>query len=155
MISTLVLMSSCTNESSIAQEETTHTKSESMNSMNPPLVSLFEIPASDISRAISFYENILSLDVEHMEMEGMKMGIFPYENQLITGVIVETDGYTPSSDGVVIYFNGGNDLQVILDKIELNGGKVLIPKTPHADESGFFALFNDSEGNRIGLNSPN
>jgi predicted enzyme related to lactoylglutathione lyase len=28
-------------------------------------------------------------------------------------------------------------------------------KTAHADESGFFALFLDTEGNRLGLNSLN
>ena len=42
-----------------------------------------------------------------------------------------------------------------LDKVEANGGEIIVQKTPHADESGFFALFLDSEGNRIGLHSPN
>ena len=39
--------------------------------------------------------------------------------------------------------------------IEKNGGKILIPKSPHADESGYFAIFIDSEGNKIGLHSMN
>ncbi len=50
----------------------------------------------------------------------------------------------------MIHYN----LQTVLDKVEENGGKIIVPKTVHADESGFFALFLDTEGNKLGLNSP-
>ncbi len=118
-------------------------------------VSIFEIPALDITIAVNFYQNILGIEIEQMSFEGMEMGVFPYENQVVTGVILKSEGYVPSPDGLTIYLNGGDNLQVILDKVEQAGGKVLIPKTPHADESGFFALFLDSEGNRMGLHSVN
>ncbi|GHC61120.1 VOC family protein [Ulvibacter litoralis] len=118
-------------------------------------ISLFEIPATDISRAVTFYQAILSINIEKMEMPGMEMGIFPYEEQMVTGVLMKGEGYKPSADGVTIYLNGGDNLQPILDKVEKNGGKILMPKTAHADESGFFALFLDTEGNKLGLNSPN
>ncbi len=118
-------------------------------------ISIFEIPATDISRAVNFYQAILGIDIEKMEMSEMEMGIFPYEEQMVTGVIMKGEGYKPSADGVTIYLNGGDNLQTILDKVEKNGGKILMPKTAHADEIGFFALFLDTEGNRLGLNSPN
>ncbi|WP_323758082.1 VOC family protein [Roseivirga sp.] len=118
-------------------------------------ISLFEIPATDISRAISFYQAILDIHIEQMEMPGMEMGIFPYEGQMDTGVIMKGEGFKPMADGVTIYLNGGDNLQTILDKVEKNGGKIIVPKTAHADESGFFALFLDTEGNKLGLNSPN
>ena len=118
-------------------------------------ISLFEIPATDISRAISFYQAILDINIEKMEMPGMEMGIFPYEGQIVTGVIMKGDDYKPSADGPTIYLNGGDNLQLILDKVGKNGGKIIVPKTAHADESGFFALFIDTEGNKLGLNSPN
>ncbi|WP_271766131.1 VOC family protein [Aquimarina algiphila] len=118
-------------------------------------ISLFEIPATDISRAISFYQAILGINIEKMEIPGMEMGIFPYEGQMVTGVIIKGEGYAPSTNGVTIYLNGGNNLQHILDKVEKNGGKVIVPKTAHADESGFFAMFLDTEGNKLGLNSLN
>lgn len=60
-------------------------------------VSLFEIPATDIDRAISFYESILSIDIEPMEVEGMEMGVFPYVDQAVLGVIMKGEGYEPSS----------------------------------------------------------
>jgi len=132
-------------------DSSTELNTKNMNSR----ISLFEIPATDISRAINFYQVILDINIEKMEMPGMEMGIFPYEKQVVTGVIMKGDGYNPTTDGVTIYLNGGDNLQVILDKVEKNGGKILLPKTAHADESGFFALFLDSEGNKLGLNSPN
>ncbi|NLR95132.1 VOC family protein [Flammeovirga agarivorans] len=132
-------------------DSTTELNTKNMNSH----VALFEIPATDISRAINFYQAILDINIEKMEMPGMEMGIFPYEKQVVTGVIMKGEGYNPTTDGITIYLNGGDNLQVILDKVEKNGGKILLPKTAHADESGFFALFIDSEGNKLGLNSPN
>ncbi len=118
-------------------------------------ISMFEIPATDISRAIEFYQAILDINIEKMEMPGMEMGILPYEGQMVTGVIMKGEGFQPSADGVTIYLNGGDNLQIILDKVEKNSGKIIVSKTLHADESGYFAIFLDSEGNKIGLNSPN
>ncbi|MBI0398886.1 VOC family protein [Cyclobacterium marinum] len=118
-------------------------------------ISIFEIPATEISRAVDFYQAILDIHIEKMEFPEMQMGIFPYEEQMVTGVIMKAEGYTPSASGVTIYLNGGDDLQVILDKVEKNGGEIIVPKSLHADESGFFAIFLDSEGNKMGLHSPN
>ncbi|MEQ9230128.1 MAG: VOC family protein [Cyclobacteriaceae bacterium] len=129
-------------------------QSQNQITMNT-FVSIFEIPATDISRAVTFYETILDIDIEQMEFPGMEMGVFPYENQAVIGVIMKGEGYTPTKDGVTIYLNGGDNLQVILDKVEKSGGQILVPKAPHADESGFFALFIDSEGNKLGLHSLN
>lgn len=116
-------------------------------------ISLFEIPVTDMGRAIRFYQGILDINIEKVEMPGMEIGVFPYENQVINGVLMKGEDYTPSDKGVTIYLNGGNDLQQILDMVESHGGKILVSKTPHADESGFFAIFLDSEGNKLGLNS--
>lgn len=118
-------------------------------------ISIFEIPATDLSRAISFYQEILGVKIERMHFPEMQMGLFPYEEQIVTGVIMKGEDYKPSANGVTIYLNGGDNLQIILDKVERNGGKIIIPKTPHADEVGYFAIFHDSEGNKIGLHSPN
>ncbi|WP_438465462.1 VOC family protein [Marinomonas sp. PE14-40] len=118
-------------------------------------ISIFEIPATDISRAIEFYQAILDMNIEKVEMPGMEMGILPYEEQAVTGVILKEEGLRPSADGVTIYLNGGENLQIILDRVEKNSGKILIPKTSHADDMGYFAIFLDSEGNKMGLHSPN
>ena len=118
-------------------------------------VSIFEIPATEISRAVDFYQAILGIKIEKMDFPGMQMGLFPSDGQMTIGVIMQGEGYKPSPNGVTIYLNGGDNLQIILDEIEKNGGKIIVPKTLHADESGYFAMFIDTEGNRIGLHSPN
>lgn len=118
-------------------------------------VSIFEIPVTDISRAVDFYQAILDIEIERIDFPGMEMGLFPYEDQVVTGVLMKGEGYQPSAKGVTIYLNGGANLQIALDKVVKNGGKILVPKTPHADESGYFAIFIDSEGNKMGLHSIN
>lgn len=128
----------------------TNSKGKDMKSY----ISMFEIPATDISRAINFYQALLDIKIEKMDVEGMQMGILPYEGQMVTGVIIQADGYKPSAEGVTMYLNAGENLQVVLDRVEKNGGQIILHKTAHADESGFFAIFLDSEGNKMALNSP-
>lgn len=152
----LVCFVSCTNSDKTNSETTikdsfTNSKEKNMNSY----ISMFEIPATDISRAINFYQALLDIKIEKMDIEGMQMGILPYEEQMVTGVIIKADGYKPSADGVTMYLNAGENLQVVLDRVEKNGGEIIVPKTAHADESGYFAIFLDSEGNKMALNSPN
>ena len=141
-------------KSELERKKTYTTLNQTTIKMNS-YISIFEIPATDISRAIEFYQAVLGISIEKMEMPGMEMGVLPYEEQIVTGVIVKAEGFRPSPDGVTLYLNGGDNLQKILDRVPKNGGKILVPKTPHADESGNFALFLDSEGNKIGLHSPN
>jgi hypothetical protein len=134
-----------------APQHSTHPHASPMRSY----ISMFEIPATDVARAIGFYEALLDIQIEQMDVEGMQMGIWPYEGQMVTGVIVQADGYKPSADGVTMYLHAGDDLQAALAKVEQNGGKIITPKTAHADGSGYFALFLDSEGNRMALNATN
>lgn len=139
------------NSEAPVEDTLTNSKEKDMKSY----ISMFEIPATDISRAINFYQTLLDIQIERMDVEGMQMGILPFEGQMIHGVIIQADGYKPSSDGVTMYLNAGQNLQVVLDRVEKNGGQILVPKTAHADESGYFAIFLDSEGNKMALNSPN
>ncbi len=119
------------------------------------LISWFEIPATDFNRAVTFYKALLGHPVEEIEMMGTKMGMFPMDGQNVSGAIVEGEDVVPSSNGVLVYLNGGDDLQNILDRVEPNAGSVLVPKTQISEEMGYFALFLDTEGNKIGIHSNN
>ena len=113
----------------------------------------FEIPTVDIDRAAAFYGAILDSKVEVFEMyPGFKMAMFPSESGKVGGAIVHGDGYTPSTDGTLVYLNGGEDLSVVLNRVEGAGGKALSPKQD-IGENGFVAMFVDTEGNRVGLHS--
>ncbi len=79
------------------------------------------------------------------------MAIFP--NDGVKGAIVAGQGYEPSAKGAVVYFNGGEDLNQPLSKVERAGGKVLMPKTFINEQIGFCARVLDSEGNLVALHS--
>lgn len=119
------------------------------------LVSIVEIPTKDFLRAVTFYQQILNITIEEVDMDGTQMGVLPSEGETVSVVLVKGNDYTPTTDGAVVYLNAGTNLQPTLDKIERRGGKVIVPKTMISPEIGFFAHFIDSEGNKLGLHSAN
>lgn len=117
------------------------------------LISIVEIPVSDFSRAVKFYQTILGVNIEEVDMAGTQMGVLPSNGKTVNVVLAKGSDYKPTTDGAVLYLNAGNDLQPMLDKIEKNGGQVIVPKTEISPEMSFFALFIDTEGNKLGLHS--
>ena len=119
------------------------------------LISIVEIPTADFPRAVAFYQAILNTNIEEVEMGGIKMGLFPNDGESVFVQLISGSEYKPSADGAIVYLNGGDDLQKVEDKIEANGGKIVVPKTEIGPEMGFFAIFTDTEGNKLGLQSYN
>ncbi|HEY5825680.1 MAG TPA: VOC family protein [Cyclobacteriaceae bacterium] len=117
------------------------------------IISIVEIPTTDFQRAVAFYQAILDINLEMIEMDGIKMGLFPSSGDGISVQLINGSEYKPSGDGAVVYLNGGEDLQKRADKIAANGGRVVVPKTAIGPEMGFFAIFIDTEGNKLGLYS--
>lgn len=120
----------------------------------PNMINWFEIPVSDFDRAEKFYNDIFVIKLHREQMGNFLMGFFPYEAGAASGAIVIGDGYIPADHGTLIYFNGGDDLSGILSRVESAGGKVLFPKTLIAEQIGYFAVFTDTEGNKLALHSP-
>ena len=120
-------------------------------------ISWFEIPATDLDRAQKFYEKILELRLSSLDLDNIKMRMFPVEDTSsgVGGALCFSPGfYTPSAtDGPLIYLNADPDVQNVLDQVEEAGGKILVPKTEISSEYGFMAVISDTEGNRIGLHS--
>lgn len=114
----------------------------------------FEIPVTDTSRAKKFYESIFEIQMEEMEMPGMKYVMFPFDPMQgkIAGGLAQSPMHIPSTTGSIIYLNANPDLQNVLNRIEDAGGKITMPKTS-IGENGFMAFFTDTEGNIIGLHS--
>jgi uncharacterized protein len=112
------------------------------------LISWVEIPAVDFKRAVKFYNTILGLELEEVDCGEEKMACFPTGE----GAIFAAPNYFPSKDGVIVSLNTENDLDNTILRIEKNGGKITHPKTKiQVEGRGYFALFIDSEGNRVGL----
>ncbi|WP_269531435.1 VOC family protein [Chitinimonas sp. BJYL2] len=118
-------------------------------------INWFEIPVEDFDRAKRFYSAIFAYEMPEWPMEGLRMGVLPHTDAGVGGTIIHVPGfYKPSQDGVLIYLNGGDDLSVVLDRVEPAGGKVQIAKRLITEEIGYMGVFTDSEGNRIALHSP-
>lgn len=143
--------SACTNTKT-KEEKAENIQTQKVNNMNN-LISIVEISVTDFARAVKFYETVLGVSIEEMEMDGNQMGILPNEEGTVNVVLIKGNDYKPTTDGAVLYLNAGKDLQPMLDKIAQNGGQVIVPKTEISPEMGYFALFIDTEGNKLGLHS--
>lgn len=113
-------------------------------------ISWFEIPAYDIHRAARFYGTIYNMEMEVAVNGEFAMAYFPADKG-IGGALIAGPGCLPSDTGTLIYLNAGNDLDGILGRIDLAGGRVIMPKSLISESAGSFALFIDSEGNRVAL----
>lgn len=115
----------------------------------------FEIPATDIKRAKTFYQAIFKIKMDEMEMMGMQMAFFPWKDGSgkANGGLCKSKMHKPSrTGGTVVYLNANPDLKTVLGRVVKAGGQVIMPKTG-IGENGFMAFFIDTEGNRVGLHS--
>jgi uncharacterized protein len=118
-------------------------------------INWFEIPVTDFDRAKKFYETIFDYQIPDSMAGTKRMGFFLYDfkSGKIGGAIIHGDGYAPSQEGSLIYLNAEPDLQIILNRVENAGGKIVQQKKQITPEVGHTAIFIDSEGNRVALHS--
>ena len=122
------------------------------------IITWFEIPVLDTTRAKRFYETILDVEMISRKDGNEEAVFFPYNPDVIqatsgriTGVLSKTSRNSPSGNGTLVYINASPNIQTVLDKVEQAGGKIIVPGTKM--QAGFIAVIIDSEGNRIGLHS--
>lgn len=120
-------------------------------------ISWFEIPVADFDRARNFYNTIYDFDMPVMDMGAVKMGILLHhrDNGGIGGAIVCGEMYVPSKQGARVYLNAGNDVSIVLSRVEAAGGKVILGKSFMGDTMGYIGVIEDTEGNYISLHSIN
>lgn len=108
-----------------------------------------ELPTPDIAASRRFYESIF----------GWRFNSIPgWETYaMFTTPAGQGGGFTsgpqaekPSAAGPILHLEV-DDINAMLAQIVKAGGRVLTPKTKISDEFGFFALFLDNVGNRLGL----
>jgi predicted enzyme related to lactoylglutathione lyase len=118
-------------------------------------VNWVEIPVLNFDRAKEFYSRIYEYEMFEEIMGSWRMGFLPMdpESRGVGGAIVQGSGYVPTSLGAKVYLNGGNDLMTVLNRVEQAGGEIITPKTKITDEIGYYAVFEDTEGNHIALHS--
>jgi len=124
--------------------------------MRKVTVGWFEIPVSDLDRAISFYQKVFDCTLHKLDMGDFQMAMFPGEGggKGAEGSLVYNKEFYKTSNlaGTLIYFSS-EDVSIELAKVEEAGGTVPIPKKIISPEYGYMGVFLDSEGNRIALHS--
>lgn len=110
----------------------------------------FEIPVHDFQRAVSFYNHLFDVDMETSEVNAYTMAFFPPDKGM-SGAIICGEGSIPSDRGPLLYLNASESLDNMLPRIEEMGGRLLLGKTLISESAGNFALFLDSEGNKLAL----
>ena len=68
------------------------------------------------------------------------------------GAVSHAPNFKPSKDGLLVSFNVSDDLENSIARIKRNGGTIFQPKTKiEAEGRGYFSVFIDCEGNKVGL----
>ena len=104
-----------------------------------------EIPVSDNERAKSFYNALFGWQIEEYPgFEGYPMWRAP--NQVSGGALVAREGdFTQPRSTIEV-----DSIEETLRAAETSGGKVIQGREP-IDDSSWFAVMEDPDGNRIGL----
>jgi predicted enzyme related to lactoylglutathione lyase len=116
----------------------------------------FEIPADDVSRAKAFYGSVFGWDLQDYEMPGGTYTIIqtvpvderqmPTEPGAINGGLMRRSTDAPHPVITIAV----EAIDAALERIEAGGGRVVTPRT-EVPNLGWFAYFEDPEGNTLGL----
>ncbi len=116
-------------------------------------INWFEIPVLDLDRAFRFYFEITNGNVRKGTFGNGELILFnvPFQTgEAVGGSLVKRDDLKPTQDGPVLYLNAFGKLSDLVQKVDANGGKVLVPFID-LGKFGFAAIIIDSEGNKIGF----
>lgn len=116
-----------------------------------PMISYFEIPVTDMDRAMAFYGKVLGFRFDRQTIDGYDMAVIVSDGPVF-GALARGDVYVPGKAGPVLYF-AVTDIRATLARAVAAGGSVLYP-VKDIGENGWVAEFADSEGNRIALSQP-
>lgn len=111
------------------------------------------LPCADFERAFKFYSLVTGGLIIKNDKVPFPMAYFLSEDGDYVGHLFQLSDFKPSADGAIMYMELEKDLNVTLKKIEEAGGKVIMPKTLIAPGKGYWALFLDTEGNKLALHS--
>lgn len=117
------------------------------------IINWFEIPVTDMARAIAFYEPVMGVSLRREKMASADLAVFPYSDPATGGALAKFDGIAPSLQGAIVYLHT-DDLPAALDRVATAGGQCVFGPVDLGKEIGNIALFTDSEGNRVGLHQP-
>lgn len=110
------------------------------------------IPVKDLDRAIRFYSAVLGSPVKKVQFHNKAIGLLSFGEGEFFGCLYRTDLKFPASKRPRVYLEIHGRLDKAIEAVGPNGGRVV--ETYHPSGAyRFWAVIDDSEGNRIGLHS--
>lgn len=116
----------------------------------------FEIPVTNMDRAIRFYEAASSRKLRREEFggPGQELAVFEVDDDsAVKGALLSNGQAQPSEKGAIVYLNAAPSIDAWLTRAKAAGGEVVLGKTALPDGMGYFAHVRDSEGNRVGVHA--
>jgi len=115
-----------------------------------------DLPVIDLKRASDFYAHVTGEPVMVMPGSNDTVAVIggPSDDD---GMVVSVDLYVggkPSHDGPTIYFGAKGDIDSMVARVVEAGGKILDEKADMGPMIGWLAFFEDTEGNRVGIQQP-
>lgn len=111
----------------------------------------FDVPVSDLDRAVTFYAAVLGVGVSKESFEGMEFAVIEHDEGNGGCLVVQPDEIS-GDKGMLLYLNVNGRIRDAVRKTEQLGGKIVNPVHsigPH----GYRAIILDSEGNRCAIHS--
>src|SRR3954469_5504203 len=87
----------------------------------------FDIPVTDLDRALRFYRAVLKAEIAKQEFPGGAIAVLPHGDSVIGGCLVVGDG-KPAAEGPLLYFDANGRLDAAVAAATANGGAVLKAK---------------------------
>jgi uncharacterized protein len=109
-----------------------------------------EIPVKDIHRATRFYGALFGQQLTPIEYDGRRFASIEVAEGQVGLSLNQFEGFDPSPNGPLVYLNAGVQFDDMVSRIEAEGGKVIIPRSPMS-ETTVFSTFHDTEGNTLAL----
>ncbi len=109
-----------------------------------------EVPVKDIHRATGFYGALFDQQLTPIEYDGRRFATIEVADGHVGLSLNQFEGFEPSPNGPLVYLNAGAQFDGMLSRIEAEGGRVVIPRSPMS-ETTVFATFCDTEGNTLAL----
>ena len=114
-----------------------------------------DIPVLDMKRAAAFYAHITGEQIMMMPGTADTVGVIgtPGNDEMRVSADLYVGG-KPSHDGPTVYLGSNGDIDGMVARVVEAGGTVLEPKKFMGEMIGWIAFFEDTEGNRIGIQQP-
>lgn len=111
-----------------------------------------ELPVKDIERALKFYAAVFEFEPQDIATDDVRRVSTMVNTEAGGGVglsLTQTKNFDPGTKGPLVYLNT-DGMEPYLERIRAAGGKIVEGKTSMGG-FGYYALFEDTEGNLLSL----